>query len=79
MKHGFLYLTEASVCMDLACCLNKHIDFKWSGCYVVLHFVTYKSLAETWRQVALQRLVKPYFIGSRSFVVSNVKSVLHNL
>lgn len=39
----------------------------------------YKSLVETRRQVALQRLVKPYFIGSRSFVVSNVKSVLHNL
>lgn len=38
MKHGFLYLTEVSVCMELACCLNKHIDFKWSGCYVVLHF-----------------------------------------
>lgn len=37
----------------------------------------YKSLVETWRQVALQRLVKPYFIGSRSFVVGNVKSVLH--
>lgn len=39
----------------------------------------YKSLAETWRHEALQRLVKPYFIGSRSFVVGNVKSVLHNL
>lgn len=39
----------------------------------------YKSLVETLCQVALQRLVKPYFIGSRSFVVSNVKSVLHNL
>lgn len=39
----------------------------------------YKSLAETWCQVALQRLAQRYFIGSRSFVVSNVKSVLHNL
>lgn len=39
----------------------------------------YKSLAETWRQVALQRLAQRYFIGGRGFVVSNVKSVLHNL
>lgn len=39
----------------------------------------YKSLVETWRQVALQRLAQRYFIGSRGFVVSNVKSVLHNL
>lgn len=30
-------------------------------------------------QVVLQRLFLRYFIGSRSFVVSNVKSVLHNL
>lgn len=46
-----------------------------SSCILCL----YKSLAETWRQVALQRLAQRYFIGSRSFVVSNVKSVLHNL
>lgn len=46
-----------------------------SSCILCL----YKSLVETWRQVALQRLVKPYFISSRSFVVGNVKSVLHNL
>lgn len=46
-----------------------------SSCILCL----YKSLVETLCQVALQRLVKPYFIGSRSFVVGNVKSVLHNL
>lgn len=46
-----------------------------SSCILCL----YKSLAGTWRQVALQRLVQRYFIGSRSFVVGNVKSVLHNL
>ncbi len=46
-----------------------------SSCILCL----YKSLVETLCHVALQRLVKPYFIGSRSFVVSNVKSVLHNL
>lgn len=46
-----------------------------SSCILCL----YKSLVETLCQVALQRLVKPYFIGIRGFVVSNVKSVLHNL
>lgn len=39
----------------------------------------YKSLLETLCQVALQSLVLRYFIGSRSFVVGYVKSVLHNL
>lgn len=46
-----------------------------SSCILCL----YKSLVETWRQVALQRLVQRYFIGGRGFVVGNVKSVLHNL
>ena len=39
----------------------------------------YKSLVETLCHVALQSLVQRYFIGGRGFVVSNVKSVLHNL
>lgn len=46
-----------------------------SSCILCL----YKSLVETLCQVALQSLVQRYFIGSRSFVVGNVKSVLHNL
>ena len=65
--------------MDLACCLNKHLILNgqdvMSSCILRL----YKSLVETLCQVALQRLVQRYFIGGRGFVVSNVKSVLHNL